>query len=126
METIMKIPFLLAMTASLITGLVSIMHNASTNQTCVRMIVALICFYLLGIIVSKTLTGIIEEQNRKKDEAEKLQKLEELRLMELERAEKLKQEDHLGTNLDLVADSSIDDGFSPLDLSQAIRTKVNE
>ena len=127
METIMKIPFLLAMTASLITGLVSILYNSSTNQTCIRMIVALICFYLLGLIVSKTLTGIIEEQKAKKDEAEKQQKLEELNLIqEQERAEKLKQEDHLGTNLDLVTDSSLDDGFSPLDLSQAIRTKVNE
>ncbi len=126
METIMKIPFLLAMTASLITGLVSILYNASTNQTCIRMIVALICFYLLGTIVSKTLTGIIEEQNRKKDEAEKQRKLEEMLIQEQERAEKLKQEGHLGTNLDLVTDSSLDDGFSPLDLSQAIRTKVNQ
>lgn len=125
METIMKIPFLLAMVASIITGLISISQGASTNQTCIRMIIAMVSFYILGKIFSTTVGGIVEEQNKQKEEAERQQKLEELR-QELEMAEKLKQEGHLGTNLDLFADSKVDDSFSPLDLSQAIRTKVKE
>ncbi len=125
METIMKIPFLLAMMASLVTGFISISGNASTNQTCIRMIVALLGFYIVGLLVRSTLSGIVEEQNKLKLEAEKEKQLEQIKL-ELEKAGRLKNEQHLGTNLDLVADSNIDDGFSPLDLSQAIRTKVNE
>ncbi len=130
METIMKIPFLLAMSASLVTGFISVTKNAGTNQTCIRMIIALVVFYIIGAILSSTLSGIVEEQNRIKQEAEKQQRLEEAKLellkREQEKEEKLRQEGHLGTNLDLVADSDMDDGFSPLDLSQAIRTKVNE
>jgi hypothetical protein len=79
----------------------------------------------VGLIVSATLSGIVEEQNKQKLEAERERQLEQIKL-ELEKAGKLKNDQHLGTNLDLVADSNIDDGFSPLDLSQAIRTKVNE
>ncbi|OPX44564.1 hypothetical protein CLHUN_15580 [Ruminiclostridium hungatei] len=122
----MKIPFLLAMTAALVTGIISISNNAGTNQTCIRMIIALIGFYILGAIVSSTLTGIVEEQQRRKLEEEKQRKLAAVKLEEQQMAELLEQEEHLGTNLDLVAGSSLDDGFSPLDLSQAIRTKVKE
>ncbi len=128
METIMKIPFLLAMTAALVTGIISFSNNAGTNQTCIRMIIALVGFYILGAIVSSTLKGIVEEQQRRKQEEEKQRRLEEYKLEQQRQqmAEMLDQEGHLGTNLDLVAGSAMDDGFSPLDLSQAIRTKVRE
>lgn len=124
METIMKIPFLLAMVSALITGFISISGNASTNQICIRMIIALVIFYLLGLFVSSTLTGIIEEQNKRKQEAEE-QVQEQLR-KEQQEAERIKQEEHLGGNLDLIADNKLDDGFSPLDLSQAIKTKIKQ
>jgi mannitol-specific phosphotransferase system IIBC component len=130
METIMKMPFLLAMTASLVTGIISILNNSNTNQTCVRMIIALVGFYIIGTIVSSTLAGIVKEQDKQKQEAKRQQQLEQIKLEQLrseqEKAERHKQEEHLGNNLDLVADSGPDDGFSPLDLSQAIRTKVKE
>ncbi|MHB8064772.1 MAG: hypothetical protein ACYDG2_19430 [Ruminiclostridium sp.] len=119
----MKIPFLLALLAALITGVTSITNGANTNQTCIRMIVAMVSFYLIGVFVSSTLANIVEEQNRQKLEDEKKIKEE---IIEREKALKLTQEGHLGTNLDLVVDSKIDDGFSPLDLSQAVRTKINE
>ncbi len=129
METIMKIPFLLAMAAALVTGIYSIENNAGTNQTCIRMIIALVGFYVIGVIVTSTITGIVEEQTKQRLEAEKLEKLEQFKQeqykREQEKTEKVKQEEHLGKNLDLVADSDSDDGFSPLDLSQAIRTKFN-
>ena len=118
----MKIPFLLAILAAILTGLYSITNKMDTNQTCIRMIIALVSFYLVGKFVSSTLTNIVEEQNIQKLEAE-IQMREKL---DKEKAEKLKQEEHLGSNLDLFADNKLDDGFSPLDLSQAIRTKVNE
>lgn len=122
METIMKIPFLLSMVSAIITGMISLAGNAGTNKTCIRMIIALVSFYVIGLLISSTLSGIIEEN--KKQEEEKKQKIEQQRL-EAEAA-MIKQTEHLGNHLDLVADSKLDDGFSPLDLSQAIRTKVNE
>jgi len=124
METIMKIPFLLAMIAALATGFISIINNANTNQTCIRMIIALVSFYLIGVFVSSSLTNIVEERNKQKLEDELL--IREQGKLEREKAEALKQEEHLGANLDLVTGNTIDDGFTPLDLSQAIRTKVNE
>jgi len=124
METIMKIPFLLALLAALITGVISITNNFNTNQTSIRMIIAMVSFYLIGVIVSSTLKSIVEDQNKQKLEAQAKIREEEM-LARLE-TEKIKQEEHLGSKLDLVADNEIDDGFSPLDLSQAVRTKINE
>lgn len=120
----MKIPFLLAMLATLVTGVISITNNATTNKTCIRMIVAMVSFYVIGLIVCNTLKSIVEEQNKQKREAE--EKLKEEQKLEKQNAEKLKQEEHLGNNLDLVTGNELDEGFSPLDLSQAIRTKIKE
>jgi len=123
METIMKIPFLLALLAALITGAIGITNNANTNQTCISMIIAMVSFYLVGVFVRSTLTNIVEDQNKQKLEAENEIMKE---ILEKEKAERLMQEGHLGTNLDLITDNKIDDGFTPLDLSQAVRTKINE
>lgn len=124
METIMKIPFLLALLAALLTGLMSLVNGVELNKTCVRMIIALVSFYIIGSIVSSTLTNIIEEQNKQKQEEEN--KLKEQERLEQEKVQKMMQEGHLGGNLDLVADNKLDDGFSPLDLSQAIRSEINK
>jgi len=119
----MKIPFLLALLAALITGAIGITNNANTNQTCISMIIAMVSFYLVGVFVRSTLTNIVEDQNKQKLEAENEIMKE---ILEKEKAERLMQEGHLGTNLDLITDNKIDDGFTPLDLSQAVRTKINE
>ncbi len=129
METIMKIPFLFALFAAIITGLIGITNNKSLNQTCVYMIIAMAIFYFIGTLLKATVTGIVDEQNKLKEQAEREKKEEEnqerLRI-EREKAENLAKEQHLGINLDLVADSNLDDGFTPLDLSQAVRTRMKE
>ncbi|EGD46004.1 hypothetical protein Cpap_0610 [Ruminiclostridium papyrosolvens DSM 2782] len=129
METIMKIPFLFALLAAIITGLIGISNNRSVNQTCIYMMIAMVIFYFIGTLLKATITGIVEEQNKLKAQAEREKKEKEnqerLRI-EREKAEKLGKEQHLGKNLDLVADSNLDDGFTPLDLSQAVRTRMKE
>ncbi|ACL76369.1 hypothetical protein [Ruminiclostridium cellulolyticum] len=124
METIMKIPFLFALIAAIITGLIGINNNISLNQNCIHMLIAIVIFYFIGILLRTTINRIIEEQNKLKEQAEK-EEQEKLRI-EKEEAEKLAKEEHLGNNLDLVADSNLDDGFTPLDLSQAVRTRMKE
>lgn len=129
METIMKIPFLLALFAAIVTGLLSINDNTDINKVCINMMIAMVSFYLIGKLLSSTISGIIEEQNKQKQLAEeekmKQESLEKERIEE-EKAEKSATEEHLGKKLDLVADNTLDDGFSPLDLSQAVRTKMKE
>lgn len=127
MDIIMKLPFLLAIVAALITGFFSMMDNKELNQTCFRMIVALIIFYILGTFAKSTITAIVDEQEKARQEEER-RKNEELEREKLQNIqdEKSNQEGHLGKKLDLVADDLIDDGFSPLDLSQAVRTKMKE
>ncbi|PYG89845.1 hypothetical protein LY28_00442 [Ruminiclostridium sufflavum DSM 19573] len=125
METIMKIPFLLALIASIITGAISIVNNADTNKTCISMIMAMIIFYIVGILIRNTLSNIIEEQNNQKLEAEKKLREEEM-LEKAKAALKSKKAEHLGKNLDLVTEDEIDDGFTPFDLSQAVKAKMNE
>ncbi len=125
METIMKIPFLLAILASIVTGAISIVNNAETNTTCVRMIIAMIVFYIIGILVSNTISNIVEEQNKQKLEVEK-KLLEEEMLEKAKVSAKVKKAEHLGNMLDLSTEEEIDDGFTPFDLSQAVKTRMKQ
>lgn len=125
METIMKIPILVALLASIVTGAISIVNDTEINKTCLRMIIAMIVFYIIGILISKTLSSILEEQNRQKLEAEKKLK-EEQALEEAKVAAKQKNDEHLGKKVDLIAEDKIDDRFTPFDLSQAVKAKMNE
>ncbi len=128
MEIIMKIPFLLAILAALITGFFSIAGNKDLNETCIRMIIAMVSFYLIGLFAKSTFKSIVEEQNRQKAEAEKLKMEEELEKQRLagEQAEQTEKNDYLGKKIDFRADEEIDDGFTPLDLTKAVRTKMKE
>lgn len=122
MEVIMKIPFLLASFSAIIVGLFCFFNRYNTNQTCIRMIVSMIIFYIIGTVIKSTYLGIVEEIENKRLEAERKER-EEREKMELEEKRKHEQEEQtLGSRLNLVAD----DGFSPLDMTQAIRTKMNE
>jgi Na+-translocating ferredoxin:NAD+ oxidoreductase RnfG subunit len=125
METIMKIPFLLSIFAALTTGLVSIIGKKDLNQTCLRMIIAMLCFYLIGLVVKYNISSIVEEQNKIKEEAEKQKLEQEIEQTQIKNGKSEHNQEHLGTTLDLVADNKLDDdGFTPLDLSQAIKTKM--
>lgn len=126
METIMKIPFLLAIFAAIVTGLFSIAGNKDLNQTCIRMIIAMIGFYIVGLFVSSTLTNIIDEQNESKLEAEKSEQELEKERLEEEGTEQIDENGHLGNNIDFVTDNKLDDGFTPIDLSQAVKAKLKE
>jgi amino acid permease len=122
MEVIMKIPFLLASFSAIITGLFCFFNRYNTNQTCIRMIVAMIIFYIIGTVIKLTGLEIIKEEENKRLEIERKER-EEREQKELEEKRKsLKEEETLGSKLNLVAD----DEFSPLDMTQAIRTKMNE
>lgn len=129
----MKIPFLLALIASIITGAISMVNNAGTNETCIRMILALIIFYVIGLLVRNTVSNIVEEQNSQKAEAEK-KKLEEEMLQKVKAnananintKTNVNKAEHLGNTIDLSAKEEIDDGFTPFDLSQAVQTKMKE
>lgn len=122
----MKIPFVLSILAAFITGFFCMVSNKDLNQTSIRMIIAMGSFYLLGLLISSTLTKIIEEQDKVKLEEELQKYRDQQSRIESEQTHKIMQDGHLGNSLDLVADSGLDDGFSPLDLSQAVRTKIRE
>lgn len=89
------------------------------------MILAMIVFYVIGLLVSKTISNIVEEQNKRKLEAEK-KLLEEELLEKAKVSAKVKKAAHLGNTLDLSTEEEIDDGFTPFDLSQAVKTKMKD
>ena len=122
MEILMKTPYLLAILAALVTGIISIADGTDINHASIKMIIAMITFYIIGILVSSILKSIVKEQEKIKQEAENKLKEEREQLA----AERLKNQEHLGTNLDLFADNNTDDDFTPLDFSQAVRTKMRE
>lgn len=116
MDKIVKIPLILALLSAIITGFFCSINKYDTNQTCMRMIIAMLVFYILGIIIKSTITGIYEEVEKTRIENEK-KEIEE-------KAKSVKQvNENVGTKLDLLAG---DDDFQALELSKAIKTTLSE
>ncbi len=118
MDKIAKIPLIMALLSAIFTGFFCSINKYSTNQTCMRMIIAMLIFYILGYIIKATIMGIYEENEKTRIENE---------MKEIEKKEEIEKQVHenenLGTKLDLVAG---DDGFEAFELSQAIKTTLSE
>jgi hypothetical protein len=140
MERIQKLPFLAGCLAAIITGIASYMTGVESRIIYLRMAVMMLVFFLIGIYARNTVLSINEDIEKKKRELEREKELEEVqnqaRLKEEQKDNKKPQEHQAGEHqtapqaysqpprLDLVVDDS--DDFRPLDISKAVKSKVNE
>lgn len=70
MDYLQRLPFILGVTASIITALVSYGQGIDNRLTYTRVAVSLIVFYLLGMIIRGLLMSIYRDVEKKKTEEE--------------------------------------------------------
>jgi hypothetical protein len=125
MHFIKKIPYIFSALMTIIVGIISANNSIEQQQTYIRMIVSLIAFFVLGIFIKNTIERIQLEiqENQETDKVE---------LGELGAVDKgLSQEDY-GNNDNIGLDANSSDGnmysedFSPLKVSQIIKTKTED
>jgi len=133
MKCVHKLPFLMASSAAIITGIVVYADDTGNQTVYLRMAVMMVAFFLIGLYARSTILSINEEMQAKKHQDE-LAKKQELRLKREEQkvsstemtldTEKQTQK-HQIHKLNLVAEDTKDD-FEPLVMGKAISSKLKQ
>lgn len=122
MEYIQRIPFIVGALTALIVGIISYKTGLSNKDIYIRMTIAMLLFFMIGLYVRNTLISIREEMEKKK--------LEQEAAMAREQAEMKEQQLNMASETGNIhtIDYRVDDGdeFLPFEVSQAIKTKINE
>lgn len=116
-----RLPIIFGAFAGILAGVIGIAQKRSANEIYKIMIIFIVIFIIAGVILRRILYSILVEQNRKRKENEKLSK--EQKISESE-TDKNKQSDSGSSKIDIVVDDN--EEFTPLELSKAVKTKMNE
>lgn len=124
MEIVRKLPMVIALGAALLAGVVGYTSKIPNREIMGRMLVAMLVFYIVGLMVRSTAMDISKtvEEKRKADE--------ELALLIQKEAEK-KEKEHekeksLGNNLDLSTNDYADEDYNPIPVNEFIRRELGE
>lgn len=109
-----RIPFILCAFASIFVGIAGIKENIPPKQICIRILISMTVFFMAGLYLKNTIEKITLEISQKKTEEIEQEDLKE---------EKKEKANGVGTVVDYTVDR---DEFTPLNLSKAIKTKMNE
>lgn len=135
MDYIRKLPLLMALSSGIITGLAGYANQVGNKENMTNMFIAMVIFYIVGLLIRGTLIDIIET-NRKKEEEKKreekrLAKEKEREEKERERKKKQAAENIPGSILDIAADEDLkpgmnDEEFEALPIADYIRNELKE
>lgn len=113
MDYIRKLPLLMALSGAIITGLVGYTHQVNNNENMINMLIAMVIFYVVGLLIRGTVLDIIET-NRKKEEA-RIKEEERIAKEKEKEEKKLKKqnaEKGSGSTLDIIADEDLNLGMT--------------
>jgi len=135
MDYIRKLPLLMALSSGIITGLAGYANQVGNKENMTNMFIAMVIFYIVGLLIRGTLIDIIET-NRKKEEEKKreekrLAKEKEREEKERERKKKQAAENIPGSILDIAADEDLkpgmnDEEFEALPIADYIRNELKK
>jgi mannitol-specific phosphotransferase system IIBC component len=114
MAYIRKLPLLLATSGAVITGLAGYAYGVDNKENMTNMVIAMIVFYIVGLLIRNTVNDIAETIRKKAEERELEEKkrlAEEKKKEEEEEAKKAEAAKNNESILNLVADEKIDLGF---------------
>ena len=120
----------MALSSGIITGLAGYANQVRNKENMTNMFIAMVIFYIVGLLIRGTLIDAIETNRRKEEERMR----EEKRLAkEKEREEKAKQtaDKTSGSTLDIAADEDLnlginDEEFETLPIADYIRNELKK
>lgn len=124
MEYIHRLPLISSTIAAIIIGLVNYKLGASNQDTYLRIAIGLVMFFFLGSYAKKFIIKIHEDLNQKLEAAETVNEEESLEVTEPKSDLGSIETVGKGHILDFVAGD--DDDFKPLNISEAIKSKLRE
>ena len=115
MRYIHRLPFIMGILAAIIAGMLSFKQDIAPRDIYVRMCICLVVFMILGLYARRTLEGIIQEMEEKKNRD----------MMEALEAQKMTQAQGKAatSTVDYKIDDDYGEDFSPLTVSDIIKGK---
>lgn len=129
MDYIRKLPLLLGLAGAIITGLVGYTHHVANNDNMARMMIVMAVFYVIGLMIRRTIFDIIETHKIKEQERKEEEELHR----EQKRADEMAEKENESTNtpplaIDLAADEDIginvEDEFSDLQVTESLNSEL--
>lgn len=127
MDTVRKIPAILALGAGVLTGLSSMAADMPVRERMIRMTAALAIFWVVGLIVRRTTVELMAsvEAKRENDRLE----AEALLRLQAEEAERERKAHKKGSSIDLTTPEAPPPGsgadYNPIPVSEFIRRELD-
>jgi len=132
MERIYKLPLMLGCLAALVAGISGYASGMDNSDIYIRMAVMMVTFFVLGLYVRNSVLSIKKELSEKKKN-DALKKKEESKKHdepkkqnEPAKGQELKAPERQEEESAGKENGEENDGFTPLNISKAIRTKISE
>ena len=125
MQYLQRLPLILALAGSLVSGLLSLSRLRTRNEVLLQMVLTMVVFYIVGFFIRSTVLSIktqVDEKWVKEEAAEKAQKEEE----EAEERKRVKTEEFLGKSIDYTANDFDDGSFDPLPVSEFLIKELKD
>jgi len=71
MDYIQRLPYIISLIMAIVIGTISYVGKDELKQTCIKMTVTIIAFYVIGTFIRSVLYGIFDEIEKRKEEMEK-------------------------------------------------------
>lgn len=129
MERLRRLPFISGCMAAVLAGIISFAAGADSQKIYIRMAVMMLVFFILGTFVRNTIFDVkrqaaIRKREKELEEEQRLKRLKEEKIAEAMAAKKnAAKSTH---TIDMAAGDTEMDGFEPLSIAQAVRTKAKE
>lgn len=125
MDYIRKLPLLFALLGAIITGLWGHARQLSNKDLLIKMIIAMVIFYVAGFVAKGTLSDIVEAYKKKEEEKAAMAIQEEQK----DKAAPEKKPETTGKTINLAADEKInldvkEDDFDALPVAEFIKKEL--
>jgi predicted Holliday junction resolvase-like endonuclease len=115
--------------AAVLAGIISFAAGADSQKIYIRMAVMMLVFFILGTFVRNTIFDVkrqaaIRKREKELEEEQRLKRLKEEKIAEAMAAKKNAAKS--AHTIDMAAGDTEMDGFEPLSIAQAVRTKAKE
>ncbi|NLK86660.1 MAG: hypothetical protein GX279_04110 [Clostridiaceae bacterium] len=129
MERLRRLPFISGCMAAVLAGIISFAAGADSQKIYIRMAVMMLVFFILGTFVRNTIFDVkrqaaIRKREKELEEEQRLKRLKEEKIAEAMAAKKNAAKS--AHTIDMAAGDTEMDGFEPLSIAQAVRTKAKE
>jgi len=120
MDYIHRLPFILSISMTIVTGAISLERNIQSNKIYVRMLISTVVFFVIGIYIRSVLNNISDEIKKNRQELKRQKEFEQ------RQADPSQGVDGSTSEVDYRVGDDDDDDFVPLDVTHVSKDELTK